>query len=81
MRMGIIALALIFFASGAKNLQDAGVQFPWQKKTEETQNDKQKKDRDPNEVKKQAPYSRRKLGFGVLLLLMGALVLIYDIFA
>ena len=66
MRIGTVALALIFFASGAKFLQDSGVLTKAAKGSEE-----------PGAERK--PPNRRKLAFGLLMLLMGLLITIYYI--
>lgn len=58
MRIGILALVAIFFASGAKNIGDS------------RKNGKPK----PGEA---GAASRRKFGFGVILLVVGVLVLLY----
>ena len=52
MRIGILALVLIFFLSGVKNLRDA-------------------------RAGEKSEFTRRKLLFGILMMVVGALVLIY----
>lgn len=61
MRVGILGLALIFFLSGIKFLQDSGL-F---KKDKEEKSGQQKK------------YDLRKLLFALLMLVVGTLVLVY----
>lgn len=68
MRLGILALVLIFFASGAKNIREAGIG-----KRRDGAQSSPASDADTE----QAIYDRRKLAFGGLMLLVGMLVLIY----
>jgi len=58
-RIGILALAIIFFASGGKNLQDYRGLAKTAKTNEET------------------GAARRRLLFGVLMLLLGVMVTVY----
>lgn len=67
MRIGILALALIFLLSGVKNLQNSRIML--KKKDEEAAGDAGKTEAQG--------FSRRQLGFGILLILVGILVLIY----
>ena len=52
MRIGILALVLVFFLSGIKNLKDA-------------------------RAGEKSEFTRRKLLFGILMLVVGVLVLVY----
>ena len=56
MRIGIIALVLVFLASGSKSIKDSLA---------------------PAGGAEEKATARRKLYFGILMLLLGALILIY----
>lgn len=80
MRIGILALALIFVLSGVKNIQDSGIVKGRQKvpvKPAAGKGDERETTEANAHEKEQAAFSRRKLWFGMLLSFVGLLVVIY----
>lgn len=79
MRLGILALVLVFLASGASSLKDSGIVIGRKNRAV-----KENKTQGPNvsqtdKDKEQEVFSRRKMFFGMLLMLVGTLILIYYI--
>lgn len=75
MRLGILALVLIFFASGSRYIRESGILL----RRRGGSRDETRASAEaalPSDAE-QAVYDRRKLAFGCLMLLVGALVLVY----
>lgn len=76
MQLGTLALALVFILSGAKNLQNSGI-FSKDSKTDTAKGSNDKKS--VNDKKEASVFLRRQFGFGIMLVFIGVLTLIYYI--
>jgi len=82
MQIGILGLGLIFFLSGAKNLKDSGISFGRYKDKDKSLPESGKKAaatfvKAADKEKGQLIFSHRQFGYGLLLMFVGLLVLIY----